>query len=174
MTSYSRPQVGVGVIMFGESLLESTAPNQTVLLGLRKGDLGKGKWGLPGGKLEYGEGFGDCCRREVLEETGLEINGVLPLGFTNDFFPEQGEHFVTLFFLAETVGGTLENREPDKHETWEWVQLEDLANRPLFAPFVQFFKQLGFFRDLGAECGHENFHKTVIETIAKGGEEHGS
>ncbi len=32
------------------------------------------KWGLPGGALEFGETAPEACKREFLEETGLEVN----------------------------------------------------------------------------------------------------
>ena len=44
-----------------------------VLLGRRAFDPGAGLWGLPGGFLEEGEHPLDGLRRELLEETGLEI-----------------------------------------------------------------------------------------------------
>lgn len=34
------------------------------------------RWGIPGGKIKFGESMVDALRREVLEETGLEIDGV--------------------------------------------------------------------------------------------------
>jgi len=41
-----------------------------ILLGRRSDD---GTWCLPGGKLEPGESFADCARRECLEELGFEV-----------------------------------------------------------------------------------------------------
>jgi len=40
------------------------------VLMLRKGN---GRWDLPGGKLELGEGVIDGLRREIVEETGLQV-----------------------------------------------------------------------------------------------------
>jgi 8-oxo-dGTP pyrophosphatase MutT (NUDIX family) len=39
----------------------------------RRRDFREAWWGLPGGALELGETFGQCAKREVLEETGLQI-----------------------------------------------------------------------------------------------------
>lgn len=41
-----------------------------ILLGRRSDD---GTWCLPGGRLEPGESFADCARRECLEELGSEV-----------------------------------------------------------------------------------------------------
>ena len=41
-----------------------------ILLGRRSDD---GTWCLPGGRLEPGESFADCARRECLEELGFEV-----------------------------------------------------------------------------------------------------
>lgn len=42
-----------------------------ILLGRRSDD---GTWCLPGGRLEPGESFADCARRECLEELGCEVD----------------------------------------------------------------------------------------------------
>jgi len=37
-------------------------------------------WELPAGMVETGEDLAECCRRELLEETGLKARAVHPLG----------------------------------------------------------------------------------------------
>ena len=44
---------------------------ERVLL-VRRAD--NGKWAVPGGYMSAGESFSEACKREVLEETGLEVS----------------------------------------------------------------------------------------------------
>ena len=39
-------------------------------------DKWSGKWGIPGGKIEYGESSEDALRREIAEETNLAISDI--------------------------------------------------------------------------------------------------
>jgi len=41
--------------------------------------LSPGKWGMPGGHMEPGEQPEQAARRELLEETGLQVDGPLAL-----------------------------------------------------------------------------------------------
>lgn len=119
-----RPRVGVGVIVVHEG---------RVLLGRRLGSHGAGSWQFPGGHLEAFESVEECARREVREETGLEI-GVLCRGpYTEDLFPEEGKHYVTLFVTAHAHTGVAEAREPDRAADWRWFDWDGLPE-PLFTP----------------------------------------
>lgn len=62
----------------------------------------------PGGHLEYGESFAECGKREVLEETGLEVGELKFLVATNDVM-EEGKHYVTVFVTCVITG---ENKVP--------------------------------------------------------------
>jgi 8-oxo-dGTP diphosphatase len=119
-----RPKVGVGVFV---------KRNGKILVGKRKGAHGEGTWALPGGHLEPGESFEECCKREVLEETGLTINNISPVVFTNDIFCDQGLHYITLFFKGEYESGEAIVAEPRHCEEWRWVSLEHIP-RPIFLP----------------------------------------
>ena len=61
------PLVGVGALIFNQG---------RILMAQRGKEPLKGWWSLPGGALETGELLADAVRREVLEETGFEIQPV--------------------------------------------------------------------------------------------------
>ena len=119
-----RPYIGIGVII---------VRNGRILLGKRRNAHGAGAWCCPGGHLEYGESFEACARREVREETGLQIENIRRGTFTNDLFAEEGKHYVTLYMLADCPQGTPRVCEPEKCEQWDWFPEEALP-RPLFLP----------------------------------------
>jgi len=119
-----RPYIGIGVIIIRDG---------KILLGKRLQAHGAGSWCCPGGHLEYGESFEGCARREVREETGLEIENIRRGTFTNDLFQQEGRHYVTLFMLADCPRGTPRICEPDKCEQWGWFP-EKALPRPLFLP----------------------------------------
>lgn len=102
-----------------------------VLLGRRRGAHGAGEWSLPGGKLDLWETPTECAVREVKEETGLDVTNLRAGPFTDDPFPEEGLHFVTLYFRADAPTGEPELLEPRKCEGWHWFPLNALPS-PLF------------------------------------------
>jgi ADP-ribose pyrophosphatase YjhB (NUDIX family) len=101
-----------------------------ILLVERAGEPLKGYWSLPGGLLEAGELIEDAVRREVLEETGLEVE----LLYRFDIFerimrdsegrPEY--HYVLVDYVCKAVGGEL--RPADDVSRVEWVLRENLRN----------------------------------------------
>jgi 8-oxo-dGTP diphosphatase len=127
-----RVQVGVGVFV---------KRNGKILVGKRKGSHGAGTWALPGGHLEPGESFETCCKREVLEETGLIINNLNPVVFTNDVFHDQGLHYITLFFKGDHDSGEAIIAEPGHCEEWRWVSLDHIP-RPIFLPLRNALKEI--------------------------------
>lgn len=125
------PQVGVGVLLI---------QNGRVLLGKRKGAHGAGTWSAPGGHLEFGESIDACARREVREETGLEIHDLQHGPFTNNVFEADNKHYVTVFVVARPAGGEPQMLEPDKCEGWAWFEWAALPE-PLFAPLATLYSQ---------------------------------
>jgi 8-oxo-dGTP diphosphatase len=114
-----RPMVGVGALIFRRD---------RILMAQRGKEPLKHWWSLPGGALEIGEKLADGVRREVLEETGLEIR---PLGVLEIFerimcdaagIPEY--HYVLIDYICRVTGGDL--RAGDDVCAVEWVRRVDL------------------------------------------------
>jgi 8-oxo-dGTP diphosphatase len=63
-------------------------------------------WGLPGGSLDYGESPENAVKREVWEETGLEIE-IKRLLLVKTWSPDR----VGLYYLCEIIGGEIHPSE---------------------------------------------------------------
>ncbi len=121
-----RPMVGVGVVVWrGERFLlirRGKAPN-------------RGQWSLPGGAQHLGETVFEAGRREVREETGLEveIRALVDVvdGIGTD---EQGRvkyHYTLVDLVADSAEG--EAVAGDDAEAVAWFRLEDLPGLGLWS-----------------------------------------
>ena len=115
-----RPVVGVGAVIMQRG---------KVVLIKRKYDPLAGRWSLPGGTLEVGESLETAVAREMLEETGLEVE-VGPVVEVFDRILRDGEgrveyHFVLVDYLCRPVGGTLQAGSDVDDAVW--VSPDDLA-----------------------------------------------
>ena len=120
-----RITVGVGVMVFKDG---------KVLLAKRKGSFGDGEYAWPGGKMEYMESFEECARREVREETGMEIKNVRFLRLMNlkHYAPW---HFVDLELVADWQSGEPQLLEPDKFDEWQWYDFDKLPEPMLYPQY---------------------------------------
>ena len=91
--------------------------NDRLILGRRAAGYGVGTWGLPGGFIEYEEDFLSGARREVLEETGLEVEIDAIVNVTSNLLrPEL--HTIAVVLLAHPVGG--DEKAGDDLDTLRW------------------------------------------------------
>lgn len=120
-----RVQVGIGVLIL---------KGNKILLGKRIDGHNKGTWQSTGGHLEFGESFEDCARREIKEETGLEVKNIKQIIATNDIFLKEDKHYVTIFMECEYQSGTPLAREPNKCSEWKWFDRNKLPEN-LFLPY---------------------------------------
>ena len=98
----TRPVVGVGaVVLTGEGRVVLVRRGQPPLAG---------EWSLPGGVLELGEGMTAGIRREVREETGLEVEvGPVVDVFEHISRDDEGRvlyHYVIVDYLCRARPGT--------------------------------------------------------------------
>jgi len=123
------PRVGVGVMILREG---------KVLIGKRKGSHGTGEYAWPGGHLEYMESIEDCAKREVMEETGMQISNLRFLRIMNikQYAPK---HYIDIAMVADWADGEPQVLEPEKIEGWEWCDMNDLPE-PLFAALPSYIE----------------------------------
>lgn len=77
-----------------------------LLLGVRGKDPNRGKWVLPGGGVHPFESIAEAARRELLEETGLDIEVDNQVDILEIIEPP-AEHRVIVFSQAHAIGGQM-------------------------------------------------------------------
>lgn len=123
ITRESFVRVGIGVIVLKGGKL---------LVGKRRGSHGAGSLAFPGGHQHFGETWEVCALREVEEETGLKVKyrwltQDQEYAFvTNNIMPEDKRHYVTIFVLADHLGGEPVLLEPDSCESWQWLSWDEI------------------------------------------------
>lgn len=114
------PMVAVSAVVLREGRM---------LLVKRSKEPSKGKWSIPGGRLELGETIYEAAKREVLEECSIEIEIMQVFNVMDDIIrDEEGRiryHFVLIDLLARYTGG--ETKAQSDAEDYRWVTVEELA-----------------------------------------------
>lgn len=88
------------------------AEPERILLGMKKRGFGAGKWNGFGGKVAEGESIEDAAKREVVEECGLTVELMRPMGVLNFTFEgQEGILEVHLFLVDEWSGDIAESEE---------------------------------------------------------------
>jgi phosphoglycolate phosphatase len=81
-------------------------------------------WGIPGGKIKWGETSGAALRREISEETGLKISGikfmlVQDCIHSKEFYRDA--HFVLLNYTCRCAGKNPRVKLNDEGREFRWV-----------------------------------------------------
>ena len=130
--SIPRPVIGVGVLVWR---------NKQILLGERLSTKQASCWQFPGGYLENDESVTACARREVLEETSIQVKGLRHLGYTDNQFDVAQKKHITLLVSCEYDSGEVKVLEPDKCARWQWFDYRSLPS-PLFVPISSYLAQI--------------------------------
>jgi len=100
------------------------APDQRVLL--VRTVKWSGLWGVPGGKVNYGETLEAALRREMLEEVGLELQNIR-FAFNAELIEDEDFHKPMHFVSAEYLARSSHNKVVTNNEieTFAWVTLRE-------------------------------------------------
>ncbi|MCM1967231.1 NUDIX domain-containing protein [Streptomyces sp. G1] len=125
--------IGVGVVVVG--------PDGRVLLG----QAHDGRWELPGGKVDPGEGFEQAAARELAEETSLRVTpeevrivsimlaGDTDTGADPDTGTDSGPTRLTAAAVTSVAEGTPMVTEPHNIARWSWFAPAEIP-AALYAP----------------------------------------
>ena len=113
----------------GVAALIANPKNQVLIVQTHKWS---GLWGVPGGKIDYGETIEVALKREMREEVGLEISD-LQFAFNSEIIKDpkfhKPMHFVSLEFVARSASSDVVINE--EIAEFAWVTLEEAFTYPV-------------------------------------------
>ncbi len=117
---YARPAVTADIVLVTREV------QPRVLLIQRAREPFAGSWALPGGFVNPDEPIVDAAKRELHEETGLEISTLEPLYTTGDPGRDPRGWTISIAFLARVEAGTLQPKAGDDAAAVKWFRLNKL------------------------------------------------
>ena len=110
--AYANPEPTAGAVCLDDE--------GRILLARRAAEVFKGAWDIPGGFVDFGEHPLDTVRRELREETGLEIEPLEFLGIWMDRYSEDesGPSTLNLYWTARVRSGEPEPADDVSELRW--------------------------------------------------------
>jgi 8-oxo-dGTP diphosphatase len=122
--------------------------NGKILLGQKPKDIGPypNTWHLPGGGVNIeDESLEDAVRREIREETGLEVAKMERVNFDEDYEPDKrGEMTHYVFLVYKVTPKTVNAKAGDDIVELKWFKKSELKKLSLTRPSVKLFKETGW------------------------------
>lgn len=114
-----------------------------VLLVRRGHEPDEGTWSLPSGRAEPGEDVRVAAAREVLEETGLDVEVDALLGVVRRQDPAGTAHYEIHDFACRVVGGSL--RAGDDADAVGWFSEQQMTEMSLSPGLLGALRDFGVF-----------------------------
>ncbi len=123
MTEYPKPSVTADVILF-----TVRHGSLQVLLIERAHDPFAGHWALPGGFVDAGEDLATAARRELLEETGLEVGRIEQLQAVGTPGRDPRGWTITVVYFTVVDAARIAPRAGDDAKHADWFALDELPD----------------------------------------------
>jgi phosphoglycolate phosphatase len=128
------PEAPQGVPLATVGALIFNAKNEALMIRTQKWS---NLWGIPGGKIKFGEAAEAALRREILEETALKISDirfvlVQDCIHSKEFYRDA--HFVLLNYTCRCAGKNPRVKLNDEGREYRWVKLTDVRKLKLNKP----------------------------------------
>lgn len=113
----SFPGVGAGLAILREG---------KILLYRRRKAPEAGFWKILGGKVDHMEPAAEAARREAQEESGLAIQSLSFLCFSEQIIEKDRQHWLSLIYMCDDFAGEPQLAEPDKFFELGWFSASNL------------------------------------------------
>ncbi|RLD95547.1 MAG: ADP-ribose pyrophosphatase [Bacteroidetes bacterium] len=116
------PEPTVGALIFNDK-------NQLLIVKTHKW---KGNYTIPGGHVEMGEYLEDALKREILEETGLNMVKAKYLCYQEFVFDDsfwEKRHFIFFDFVCRVEDGVVQLNE--EAQDYAWVDIDKIDDYPV-------------------------------------------
>jgi 8-oxo-dGTP pyrophosphatase MutT (NUDIX family) len=140
------------ILMVGAAILLIDRKNR--LLMMKRSD--SGCWGIPGGSLEPGEIVESAAKREMFEETNLEVGEMSLFGVFSGpelfyKYPNEDEVYnVIVAYLSQAWRGEVNLN--DEHTEWRWFSANEIPEdiSPPIKPVIARFESQLLNQDTGS------------------------
>jgi len=117
------------ILQVGVKILLRNAAGQYLLLrrSVKKYPEAQGRWDIVGGRINPGAPLLDNLRREVKEETGLDIIGEPRLAAAQDILRIPGRHVIRLTYVGRAQGEL--KLDEEENDAYKWYSQEEILVR---------------------------------------------
>ena len=100
-----------------------------ILLGMKKRGFGAGRWNGFGGKVKEGESLEETAKREMKEESGVDIDDIEKVGIIEFEFEGNPEIIEAHIFKAKNFEGELIESEEMKPQ---WFYIDEIPFKDMW------------------------------------------
>lgn len=101
------------------------------------------KWDIPGGFVEAGEPMEEALRREIKEETNINVRVDKVLYIYSNLSQLPNKQVFQAVYLCEYSDGEIKTN-PEEHDKYEWIKKDQLLTLDAIAFLESFLKQQTF------------------------------